>query len=179
MMRHWLHAMAATAALGGLAGPVAAQDMANSPVMIVDFVTGPCLLSETGDIATTFAALKQAVRQTGLPRLVADSTTGIYGDPSGFHIIVTAGSDSLTCVISIPASVIDHVGFEVLETVVTEEFDARLPGYKTSASDDPSPDVDGREWVIDTAAGDHIAAALSFATEDGVQFSSVAQKKYE
>ena len=167
------------ALLATFATPVYAQEGGLSPAEIVDFVTGPCLLSETGDIATPFAALKEGARQTGLPKVVADAKTGIYGDLSGLNIIVTAGVDSLTCVVSIPASMIDHDGFDVLETVITEAFTARLPGFKSSANDDPSPHVDGRDWVIDTAAKDHVAASLGFATEDGVQFSSVAQKTYE
>ena len=168
-----------SAGLVALAAPTMAQDFTDSPAMIVDFVTQSCIFSETGDIEAAFATLKEGARQTGLPKLVADAKTGIYGDLSGFHIIVNAGLDSLGCVIKIPASDIDHVGFEVLETVITEEFDARHPGYLTSANDDPSPHVDGRDWVIDTAAKDHIAATLNFGTEDGVILSSVAQKTYE
>ncbi|HHS94167.1 MAG TPA: hypothetical protein ENK63_02340 [Rhodobacterales bacterium] len=169
-------ALALSAAL--LAVPAMAQ--AQEPVeAAMQFAADACIFAETGDIATPFAAMQERARASGLPVVVEDEKTGIYGDLGALHAIVTAGVDSLTCVVKIPAAMIDHVGFEALEAAVNEQFAARHPGFLTTAKDDPSPHIDGRSWVIDTAAKDHIAATLSFATEDGVQFATAAQKTYE
>ena len=161
-----------------LASPAFAQTP--EPVAAaMQFAASACVFEATGDIATPFAAVQEMARATGLPVIVEDDKTGIYGDFGGLNIIVTAGLDSLSCVVQIPASQIDHDGFESFETLITEAFTTRHPTHAGGAMDDPSPHIDGRDWVIDTAAKDHIAASLGFATQDGVQFAASAEKTYE
>ncbi len=146
---------------------------------IMDFAAKSCVFETIDDVAGPFKAAKKAAIATGLPVVVEDEKTGIYGDLSEMFIIVTAGLDNLSCVVKFPASVMGHDGFEQLETMVSATFNSRFPGHMTDPNEDPSPHVDGRDWVIDTAAKDHIAVTLSFGTEDGVQLSSAAQKTYE
>lgn len=183
-MRQIGFAMIAGAALAlSGAGAARAQQPPGAPLgtpeAIASFAATACVFDETADIAGPFKAVLKAARATGLPVIVENDTTGIYGELSGLNIIVTAGVDNLACVVKVPAAMIDHDGFEVLEAAISEAFETRHPGHLTSASDDPSPHADGRDWVLDTAAGDHIAASLNFATLDGVNFASVAQKTYE
>ena len=166
-------------ALVGLATPAMAQQTDPSLDAIMDFAANYCVFEQTDDIAGPFKTAKKAAIATGLPVVVEDEKSGIYGDMSATFVIVTAGLDNLSCVVKFPANVMGHDGFEKLETMISATFDSRFPGHLTGADDDPSPHVDGRDWVIDTAAKDHIAVTLNFGTEEGVQLSSVAQKTYE
>ncbi|HGG05024.1 MAG TPA: hypothetical protein ENK28_06155 [Aliiroseovarius sp.] len=171
--------MILTTALLALPVSASGQDLTDPVQASMAFAAHNCVFTETGDIADHFAAIQAAARETGLPVVVEDAKTGIYGDMLALHIIVTAGLDNLSCLVKIPASLIDHDGFEVFETLVDTTFNERHPGHKGGPKDDPSPHIDGRDWVIDTAAPDHIAATLSFGTEEGVQLAAAAQKLYQ
>jgi len=158
--------------------PAVSQDIEADAETIATFVASACVFTGTGDIATPLAKVQEAARATGLPVVVETETLGIYGDLAGLKLVTSTSAESIACAVEIPADQINHDGFELIEARVTAAFDLLHPGFASSEATNPSAEYDNRDWVINTADKDHIAAGLLF-TEDGVKFSASATKIHE
>lgn len=151
-----------------------------APAGFAKFAVDLCMYDKTTDLAGDLAASKQKVAATGLSTMVETDDMGMYGVSGEQFIMVSKSIDSLICIIELSAAKGgDHAFFEELEALFDAAYDTRYPGHKESINDDPSPHVDGHDWIIRTAANDDAIITISFGTEEGISISGVLAKKYD
>lgn len=168
-----------TSALVVLSAPVIAQDAAISIENIAIFTAGPCLIPQSGDVLETLKVASKGTMATGLPLLMEQDKSAVFGDWAGLNVTLSAGIDNVSCSVRMPGTLIDHAGFELIEAHLSAAIEAQYSDFIESISDDPSPHVDSHDWVIRTEANDAIAVTLQFGTESGIIFVSNAQQKYD
>ncbi len=156
-----------------------AQDIFTSPQSTANFAVGLCLFPTTLDLAGQLNAAKEKAKATGLPIMVENDDRGMYGDPSGVFVVVTKTIDSLTCLIQIAPPIGNHEAFEAIESTFAIEYQVRFAGYKESIDDDPSPHIDGHDWIVRTPTNDSIITVIDYATEDGISITGVTKKEYD
>lgn len=164
---------------GALAGSASAQEAGPGLDEIVALATGPCLFTESGDVTTPFSAARDAAAALGLMTLSDTDKAAMFGMPGQTTAVITAGVDLVTCRITLPPPAGDHDGFETVEAALDAEITARYPKHLESIDDDPSPHIDGHDWVVRTDANDHLAVVLDYSTERGTEINIAIQKKYD
>lgn len=168
-------------ALGAIFMPTiaAAENGLETIESIAAYAAGPCFIHQSGDVNATLKTAKDATVLTGLKVAMEQGTSIVYGDFAGLNITLSSGIDDVSCAFRIPANMIDHAGFELMEETLDAAIKARYPDFIDSTNDDPSPHIDGHDWVTRTEANDALAITIQYTTERGVLFVSAAQKKYD
>lgn len=146
---------------------------------IAAFATGPCMIHQSGDIDATLKVAKKLTLATGLPLLMEQDRSMVFGDFAGLNVTISGSIDSASCAMRIPGAMINHAGFEAIEAAIQAVINARYPDHLEALNDDPSPHVDGHDWVIRTEANDSLAITIQFGTETGVLFVSAANQQYD
>lgn len=158
----------------------AQQTKATSPEAFSAFVVDLCMFNQTEDIPAELAVAQQKATASGLPTVVENADMGMYGQSDAIFIMVSKTIDTLACVVELPAAQGgDHAFFEVVEAYFDAAYDSRYPDHLESIDDNPSPHIDGHDWIIRTDANDSAVVTISFGTEDGISISGVLAKKYD
>ncbi len=166
-----------------IAGPAWSQqaDTGNGPDLdaFIALATGPCLFAETGDVATPFKAARDAAAGMGLMALSDTDQAAMFGIPLQQQVVVTRGVDHVACMITFAPPLGDHDAYKEVEAALDAEITARDPNHLESIEDDPSPHVDGHDWLLHNAANDALAVALDYSTERGVEIATSIKKQYD
>ena len=161
------------------AGPALAQEGGPGLDAFIALATGPCLFADIGDVATPFKAARDAAAGLGLMVLSDTDQAAMFGIPLQQQVVVTRGVDHVACVITFAPPLGDHDAYKAVEAALDDEITARDPDHLESLEDDPSPHVDGHDWLAHTPANDALAVALDYSTERGVEIAVSIQKKYD
>ena len=103
----------------------------------------------------------------------------MYGSPASTFVMVSKTIDSLTCLVKIAPPFGSFQPYKIIEAGFDAQFRGRYPEYKDSIDDDPSPHVEGHDWIVRTLANDSIIISIDWGTEDGITIAGVTKKEYD
>ncbi len=169
----------ALAALALVPAGTRAQDMFASPETTAIFAVNLCMFPSTQDIPAQLSGARSRVAATGLPVLSQTDEAGMYGNPAGVFVVVTRTIDSLTCLVQIKPPRGDFTAYKIVEAGFDAQFRGGFPGYKDSIDDDPSPHVEGHDWIVRTPENDSVIITIDWGTEDGITIAGVRKKEYD
>ncbi len=161
----------------GAAAPLAAQDGVDTSAL-ADMMASACIF-DTLDFDAEYAAVKAAMAGTGLPLVMEQEKNVMYGDPAGVNLVATRTIDSLTCTLRLPAPVGTHEVFAEFEAKFDAAIGQTFAKHISQPDDDPSPHIDGHDWVASFPGQMHYAATLDWGTEEGLLVGIGFRQLYE
>ena len=169
----------ALAALALAPAGALAQDVFASPETTAIFAIDLCIYPSTENIPAHLSEAQAKVAATGLAALSETEDAGMYGTPADVFVVVTKTIDSLTCLVQIPPPRGDIAAYKIIEAGFDAQFQGRFPGYKESIDDDPSPHIEGHDWIVRTPENDSVIITIDWGTEDGISIAGVRKKEYD
>ena len=154
-----------------------AQDSLDTAAL-AETVAQACMF-ETIDFDAEYAALTSAFADGPLPSMMEQEKTQVFGDMSATHIIVSRKIDELACFMRMPAPLGSKDVFTEFETALDSAIDAAFPKHLEEKDTNPSPHIEGHDWVASFPGKMHYAVALDWGTETGLQLAVGFRQLYE
>ena len=145
---------------------------------LASVVTEACLFDSL-DFNAEYQALTTAMEGTGLPVVMAQEKTSVFGDMTAMNIVVARKIDELSCFMRIPAPMGTKEVFSDFQAKMDAVVDTAFPKHLEEADSDPSPHVDGHDWVASFPGKMHYAVSLDWGTETGLQLAVGFRQLYE
>ena len=159
--------------------PAHAEKALGTPESVATFVVDLCVFPSSEGTGGQLHQAQERAAGTGLEAMVESTEMGMYGSQETIFVIVQKSIESLSCVVKIAPPFGNHETFEVIEAAFDAEFRGNFPGYNESIDDDPSPHVDGHDWIIRTEANDSVIIVIGFDTVDGITVAGITKKEYD
>ena len=157
----------------------ASQDVLTTPENAAIFSINLCMFPSTENIPELLTEAKSKAADSGLPVVVENDDSGMYGSPADAFVMVSKTIDSLTCLVKMPPPRGSFQTYKIIEAGFDAQFRNLYPSYKEDIDDDPSPHVDGHDWIVRTLANDTIIITIDWGTEDGITIAGVTKKEYD
>ncbi|MDF1856900.1 hypothetical protein [Pseudooceanicola sp.] len=162
----------------GIAAPVLAQEAAD-PAALAEMMVGGCIFDDL-DFDAEYAAMTEAMAGSGLPEVMVQDKTVMYGDPAAqLTLVGTRTIDSLSCTLQLPAGIGTHEVFTDFETRFETALQQHFGSLISQPDDDPSPHVDGHDWVASFPGRMHYAVTMNWGTEEGLLVAIGFRQLYE
>jgi hypothetical protein len=98
---------------------------------------------------------------------------------AGAHVVFTREIDSLACALTVPAPPADEAYFATVRDRMQAMISATYPTALSVSNDDPSPHVDGHQWVFSNPRDRHFAVSLDWQRERGITLAVGYRQIYE
>ena len=172
------HLLAAAMGLGLSTGASLAQDGFGNPFLTGAAMSQGCIFN-TLDFDAEFAKAIAAFSTAELPVALSQERTVVYGTPGGASLVLNRKVDEIACALMLPPQIGTHDYYKVLEAQIGPAFKAAHPKHIDQLNDDPSPHVDGHDWVASYPGQMHQAVTLRWETDSGITLAIGFRQLYE
>ena len=172
------HLLATALGLGLSTGASLAQDGFGNPFLTGAAMSQACMFN-TLDFDAEYAEAVAAFEVAKLPVAVQQDSNVIYGNPGGASLVLNRKVDEIACALILPAEVGTHDYYKVLEAQIGPTFKSTHPNHIDQELDDPSPHVDGHDWVASYPGQMHQAVSLRWNTDSGIVLAIGFRQLYE
>lgn len=172
------HLLATAMGFGISTTAALAQDGFANPFLTGAAMSQACMFN-TLDFDAEYAEAIAVFEGAKLPVTVAQEGSVVYGTPGGASLVLNRKVDEIACALMLPAAIGTHEYYKVLEGQVGPTFKATHPNHIDQVSDDPSPHVDGHDWVASYPGQMHQAVSLRWNTDSGIVLAIGFRQLYE
>lgn len=158
--------------------PGLAQTVLDTPGAAGALIANACV-SQSLDFEALLERATTIAEQIGLPQVTKSDTVAVFGDLSSAHVMFTREIDALACALTVPSPPGDEAYFATVRERMQAMISATYPTALSVANDDPSPHVDGHQWVFNNPRDRHFAVSLDWQRERGVMLGVGYRQIYE